>query len=281
MKKWKNFSAAKRAALAAFFFLSIWFVGYGFAYPTRLPLASSEGIVFSRILGWITIPRILDLLLGPLLASTVPGCAKRVWTMAGQGHWPMTGKMALNFFPVLACLLALPLGSWAGCVLATFAVAGLLAVIVVASLAYSGTRRRVGPDIWVALRFATSKVVGWIRIALSAIRTAIAEALQGEADEEIREIDLSTREGDASETLTDDLVFDEGREVDLTPDKSYFTEDGQLVLGKNRKFAADGRDEYGLDEDGFDQDGERADRPWLEATKRLRAPLFQVPPHTP
>jgi excisionase family DNA binding protein len=38
------------------------------------------------------------------------------------------------------------------------------------------------------------------------------------ADGETREVDLSAGAGDASETLTDDLIFDEGDELDLSSD---------------------------------------------------------------
>lgn len=267
-----------KAAKTVFALLVLWFVGYGFVYPTTLPLASSERIkVIGGLMGWLVLPRILDLILIPAMAAWSIGCIERIRRQHFQDLWPGAGQIVLNIWPILTCLFGALFGTWAGAIMASSLVVLPLTLVVGTSVAYRGTRGQVLPDIRTALRFVGRKVVGWVNLCLTTGRTWLTAKLEAKTDDGLRSwakaivflgitdaklqtlvgegeiralrqedgsfefqltdleklkyelenpkeisrsIDLSFGDGDVCETLTDDLIFDEGDDLDLSADEA-------------------------------------------------------------
>ena len=83
------------------------------------------------------------------------------------------------------------------------------------------------------------------------------------ADGETREVDLSAGGGDASETLTDDLIFDEGDELDLSSDDAGMA---TAEISSQDTFVDEGGAPVGMStepleftEEGFEEELEEAE----------------------
>jgi len=73
---------------------------------------------------------------------------------------------------------------------------------------------------------------------------------------ETREIDLSAGGAEASETLTDDLIFDEGDELDLSSDDAGMA---TAEISSQDTFVDEGGDPVGMSTEPLDYDGEGFD----------------------
>lgn len=77
--------------------------------------------------------------------------------------------------------------------------------------------------------------------------------LRAGAEDETREIDLSAAGEDASETLTDDLIFDEGDELDLSSDDAGMA---TAEISSQDTFVDEGGEPVGMSTEPLDFDAE-------------------------